>query len=197
MPYKQHGCLGIYSEGGMVGAYNWTFTPPEDTIRVCADYRKDVTEIDETNNCESKTYTGIQSKIDAANPGDTIIICDGIYNGNIKVDKRLTIRSENGSANCIVQAGDPNDHVFEVMADYVNVSGFTGKDQREVIMREYTLMVCLTAIFPKTSVLTTRMAYTSPIIPPTTISRTTTAPQTIGMASAPMQIITESILTTS
>jgi parallel beta-helix repeat protein len=107
--------------------YNWTFTPPEDIVRVCADHQNDVTEINEANNCESKYYTDIQFKIDAANSGDTIIISDGIYKGNIKVDKRLTIQSENGSANCIVQAAKPSDYVFSVTADYVNLSGFTIK----------------------------------------------------------------------
>ncbi|MDK2876427.1 MAG: hypothetical protein PWQ22_837 [Archaeoglobaceae archaeon] len=41
------------------------------------------------------------------------------------MDKPLTIRSENGPANCIVYAADLYDHVFEVTADYVNISGFT------------------------------------------------------------------------
>ena len=37
----------------------------------------------------------------------------------------LTIHSENGSANCIVNASNSGDHVFNVTADYVNISGFT------------------------------------------------------------------------
>ncbi|CAD6494955.1 MAG: Periplasmic copper-binding protein (NosD) [Candidatus Argoarchaeum ethanivorans] len=41
------------------------------------------------------------------------------------MNKHLTIRSENGSANCIVSASNLNDHVFEVTRDYVNISGFT------------------------------------------------------------------------
>jgi len=70
----------------------------------------------------------LQSKIDAANPGDTILIEDGIYNDDyINVNKRLTIRSENGPSNCIVQAINPKAPVFEVSADYVNISGFTVK----------------------------------------------------------------------
>jgi parallel beta-helix repeat protein len=74
----------------------------------------------------------IQDAIDAANPGDIIIVRDGTYTENINVNKRLTIRSENGSANCIVQAANPDDHVFEVTADYVNLSGFavTGATER-------------------------------------------------------------------
>jgi parallel beta-helix repeat protein len=70
----------------------------------------------------------LQSKIDAANPGDTILIEDGFYNDDyIRVNKRLTIRSENGPSNCIVQAINPKAPVFEVSADYVNMLGFTVK----------------------------------------------------------------------
>jgi len=69
-------------------------------------------------------YTTIQAAVNAASAGDTIIVGDGMYNENVDVDKRLTIRSENGSASTIVKAADLNDHVFEVTADYVNISGF-------------------------------------------------------------------------
>ena len=66
----------------------------------------------------------IQTAVDAANPGDTIIVRDGIYNENVNVNKRLTIKSENGSDSTIVQAANSNDNVFEVTADYVNITGF-------------------------------------------------------------------------
>ena len=69
----------------------------------------------------------IQAAVDAASARDTIIARDGTYTENINVYKRLAIKSENGSANCIVQAANPDDHVFEVTADYVNISGFTVK----------------------------------------------------------------------
>ena len=67
----------------------------------------------------------IQAAVDTANDGDTIIVKNGIYTENVNVNKRLTIQSENGSANCIVNASDSSDHVFDVQRDYVNVSGFT------------------------------------------------------------------------
>ena len=35
--------------------YNWTYTPPRDNITICADYQNTVTELNETNNCRSKT----------------------------------------------------------------------------------------------------------------------------------------------
>ena len=60
----------------------------------------------------------------AANEGDTIIVRDDTYNENVNV-AHLTIQSQNGSANCIVNASVNTSHVFDVTADYVNISGFT------------------------------------------------------------------------
>ena len=53
---------------------------------------------------------------------------DGTYTENVDVNvANLTIKSENGSTSCIVQAASTSDHVFEVTADYVNITGFTAK----------------------------------------------------------------------
>jgi len=71
------------------------------------------------------TYTTIQWAVDNATAGDTIIVRDATYTENVDVNKRLTIHSENGAANCIVSATNTGDHVFEVTANYVNISGFT------------------------------------------------------------------------
>jgi len=72
-----------------------------------------------------EAYTTIQGAVNHATAGDTIIVRDNTYHENVNVNKQLTIRSENGSANCIVNASNSNDHVFEVTADYVNITGFT------------------------------------------------------------------------
>ena len=69
-----------------------------------------------------------QWAVDNATAGDIIIVRDGIYVENVNVDKSLDIISENGSAECIVQAANPDDHVFEVLADYVTICGFTIKN---------------------------------------------------------------------
>jgi parallel beta-helix repeat protein len=69
--------------------------------------------------------TPIQSAVSNANAGDTIIVHDGTYTENVDVLEQLTIRSANGSANCIVSAADIADHVFDIYMGHVNISGFT------------------------------------------------------------------------
>jgi len=68
----------------------------------------------------------IQQAVTSATAGDTIIVRDGTYRENVDVNvTHLTIRSENGSANCIVNASVNTTHVFNVQQDYVNITGFT------------------------------------------------------------------------
>jgi uncharacterized repeat protein (TIGR01451 family) len=77
-------------------------------------------------------HSKIQRAVDNACAGDTIIVRDGTYIENVDVNiSNLIIQAENGSAKTIIQAENPNDHVFEVAADYVNIRGFTltGADQ--------------------------------------------------------------------
>ncbi|MFQ6071846.1 MAG: nitrous oxide reductase family maturation protein NosD [Methanosarcinales archaeon] len=70
-------------------------------------------------------YSTIQSAVNAAINGDTIIVRDGTYTENIKITKSLTIRSENGSASTIVQPLNKSDNVFKITGDYVKIIGFT------------------------------------------------------------------------
>ena len=79
-----------------------------------------------TTSSSSSETTIIQDAIDIANNGDTIIISSGTYTENVNVYKELTIISESGNpADTIIQAADPNDHLFHVTADNVTISGFT------------------------------------------------------------------------
>ena len=136
---------------GMIKSWEWDFgdgsygngvivTHPYSTV---GNYKVTltVTDNDDIKDLTSKTiqvrlppiyvpddYPTIQWAADNATGGDTIIVRDGLYTENIGVNKpHLMIKSENGSENCIVQAANSNDHVFEVTADYVNISGFTVK----------------------------------------------------------------------
>ena len=73
-------------------------------------------------------YSTIQAAVNAASPGDTIIMRDGTYTENVDVNKdHLTIRSENGAEVTFVQAAKSNT-VFNVIENYVNISGVTVKD---------------------------------------------------------------------
>ncbi len=69
-------------------------------------------------------YESIQEAIDNANNGDTIIVRDGIYYENVEIDKSVTLKSDNGYANCIIDAGGLGD-VITINADGVVIDGFT------------------------------------------------------------------------
>ena len=76
-------------------------------------------------------YAKIQWAVDNATAGDTIIVRDGIYTENIKVNNSVTIKSlSDNPSDTIIQANDRSHHVFEVHADNVTISGFTIKNAR-------------------------------------------------------------------
>ena len=66
----------------------------------------------------------IQATVNAASPGDTIYVHSGTYVENVDVDKRVTLVGD-GADVVTVRAADATDHVFDVTADWVNISGFT------------------------------------------------------------------------
>jgi parallel beta-helix repeat protein len=71
-------------------------------------------------------YTTIQAAVNNATSGDTIIVRDGTYHENVDVNTaNLTIKSQNGTANCVVSATNSSDYVFNVAASWVNITGFT------------------------------------------------------------------------
>ena len=68
-------------------------------------------------------YAKIQWAVDNASVEDTIVVRDGVYVENVVVNKKLTLKSENGSAYCIVD-GSGSD-VFTLEADGIRIEGFT------------------------------------------------------------------------
>ncbi|CAD7772027.1 Periplasmic copper-binding protein (NosD) [Candidatus Methanoperedenaceae archaeon GB50] len=65
----------------------------------------------------------IQTAIDNASDGDTIYVHPGTYVENVDVNKRITLIGD-GADVVTVRAANEKDHVFEVTADLVNISGF-------------------------------------------------------------------------
>ncbi len=67
-------------------------------------------------------YSAIQLAVDAAVAGDTIVVREGTYIENVKIDKRLTII---GEGEVIVQSAPYKTQVFLITADYTNISGLS------------------------------------------------------------------------
>ena len=77
---------------------------------------------------ETYVYLGdsIQSAINDAASGDTIIVYPGIYSENIDVNKSVIIKSKSGNPDdTIIRAANSSDHVFNVTANNVAINGFT------------------------------------------------------------------------
>lgn len=82
-------------------------------------------------------YATIQEAIDAAVPGETIIIASGVYHENIGIDKPLTLIGE--SCNTTVIDGDGKTLVIVVIQeDNVKFNGFTIRNGSAGILLEYS-----------------------------------------------------------
>ena len=80
---------------------------------------------------ENHKWNTIQKGINDANEGDIILVKDGIYTENVKVNKsHIIVKSENGNEKTIVKAKNVNDFIFDVTADYIEINGFTIKGGR-------------------------------------------------------------------
>ena len=74
-----------------------------------------------------ENFSLIQDAIDDPDTldGHILDIEDGVYRENVNVTKSLTIRSKNGSANCVIQGARGSGNVVEITVDYVSINGFT------------------------------------------------------------------------
>jgi len=66
----------------------------------------------------------IPTAVGAAGDRDAIFVEGGNYYENVNVDKEGLTLEGAGADVVTVTAADPDDHVFEVTADYMNISGF-------------------------------------------------------------------------
>ncbi|HDJ38127.1 MAG TPA: hypothetical protein ENF24_02950 [Methanosarcinales archaeon] len=73
----------------------------------------------------------IQAAVNSATAGETIYVWNGSYTENVNIaTPHLTLRGE-GADLVTVAVADQGDHVFDVTADYVNISGFTATGATE------------------------------------------------------------------
>jgi uncharacterized delta-60 repeat protein len=78
------------------------------------------------NNGSGRGFGNIQAVIDdnETQTGHTILVDAGTYTENVDVNKSVNLVGA-GAGVTVVTANDSNDHVFDVSADSVNISGFT------------------------------------------------------------------------
>lgn len=86
------------------------------------------------NTTQGTHYITIQQGVNAANPGDVIVVDPGTYNENVTVNKSLTLKGANYGVSCsggrsteTVVNGmlGSNTATFDVQASNVNIDGFT------------------------------------------------------------------------
>lgn len=71
-------------------------------------------------------FSSIQAAVDAAWERDTLLVSPGTYTENVKVNKSISIISSSGNPDdTIIHAAAPEEHIFNVTADSVTISGFT------------------------------------------------------------------------
>lgn len=75
-----------------------------------------------------RDYKFIQSAINDADPGDTIFVYSGVYDENIVIRKTISLIG-NGSTDTVIDGRHHNGlDTVRVLADWVNISGFTLKN---------------------------------------------------------------------
>jgi parallel beta-helix repeat protein len=108
--------IGVYRPG--TGEFFLDATVPEvsasKTIYVDDDFDDEPSE---------HKWDMIQEGVNDASDGDTVIVYAGVYVENVDVNKSITLRGESADV-VTVRAENIGDHVLEVTADYVNISGF-------------------------------------------------------------------------
>lgn len=120
------GASGVRDAAGnvLVSNYSWSFTTSAPLACGSATVRC----VDDTAG-PSQEYATIQAAVNAAGPGDTVLVYDGVYSGFVvstsgTSSNRITIKA-NGSSAVINSTNSNNEGITLSNASYVTVEGFT------------------------------------------------------------------------
>jgi len=103
-------------------------TPAAPTSCTCGDICVDETGWWRDGGTLNASTIPIQAAVDNANAGETICVKAGSYTENVNITTpHLTLAGE-GAGVVTVTAASSSDHVFDVTADYVNISGFNATE---------------------------------------------------------------------
>ncbi|MBN2016725.1 MAG: T9SS type A sorting domain-containing protein [Candidatus Cloacimonetes bacterium] len=92
--------------------------------------RPDTTKTVYVNQDGTGDFTNLSEAFDALNAGDSIIVADGIYGGVLNTDlvipnNNITICSENGYENCIIDGGDAQTAFMCGFKEGITIAGLT------------------------------------------------------------------------
>lgn len=76
---------------------------------------------DRGNSCQHANYSDIQTAIEAAPTGGTVVVCRGVYHTSVTVDRQITL---SGMPGAVIDAGD-NPYGIGVTASWSTVRGMT------------------------------------------------------------------------
>lgn len=84
----------------------------------------------------------IQDAVDAAEPGDTVVVAAGTYSENVTIDKALTLQSKDGADVTIIDGGSASGaFAVKVTASGVTIDGFTIKTGDSAAASQYGIML--------------------------------------------------------
>ena len=69
-------------------------------------------------------YPSIQAGINAANPGDTVLVAPGFYSENVQMGEGITLLGS-GAENTIIDAGGSGDVISAILINNLAIEGFT------------------------------------------------------------------------
>ena len=114
------------ANGSDMQTWIWNVTAPPVFNCTCGNICVNTTGWWRNGGTFNASATPIQDAVNNATGGETICVKDGNYHENVDVNTaNLTIKSQNGTANCVVNATNSSDYVFDITANRVNITGFT------------------------------------------------------------------------